>query len=435
MKKIFIVMFAAAAVLAGCNKTEIENGGGMGTLKFSLNPSVDDSYNEKGEGMLGGSSSQQAATKAVDNEAILNSMLVTISNNDGVGEAKQWSYSEMPSVLELTEGSYTITAVSSGDNKVAAWDQPVYGGSKEFSIVTGSTSTVELVCSITNVKVSINCTETFKSEFSRYTITVTSAAATAEDGFLTWTENDVDNWRDGYFSAADLTVTVQGYRWSDATEQQDPVQAVLNIENVQPKDHITVNVDAKATGEANLGESSGDGASFITIDDGTNDRDEDIWIDGIEEIPVPGDGDEPEPELPDAPSLEWPANPDFDDTLIEDGMDVNLVVKAPGKIKDFVVGVESDFLATLLPEMTTDGSMNMDLINDEKLITMLATVAATLPTGDKLDRQTNVDFSLSSLVPLIKLGAAPASRHTFTLNVTDEYDQTLTKALTFVMPE
>ena len=76
-------MFAAAAVLAGCNKTEIENGGGMGTLKFSLNPSVDDSYNEKGEGMLGGSSSQRAATKAVDNEAILNSMLVTISNNDG----------------------------------------------------------------------------------------------------------------------------------------------------------------------------------------------------------------------------------------------------------------------------------------------------------------------------------------------------------------
>ena len=65
MKKIFIVMFAAAAVLAGCNKTEIENGGGMGTLKFSLNPSVDDSYNEKGEGMLGGSSSQRAATKAV----------------------------------------------------------------------------------------------------------------------------------------------------------------------------------------------------------------------------------------------------------------------------------------------------------------------------------------------------------------------------------
>lgn len=428
-------MFAAAAVLAGCNKTEIENGGGMGTLKFSLNPSVDDSYNEKGEGMLGGSSSQRAATKAVDNEAILNSMLVTISNNDGVGEAKQWSYSEMPSVLELTEGSYTITAVSSGDNKVAAWDQPVYGGSKEFSIVTGSTSTVELVCSITNVKVSINCTETFKSEFSRYTITVTSAAATAEDGFLTWTENDVDNWRDGYFSAADLTVTVQGYRWSDATEQQDPVQAVLNIENVQPKDHITVNVDAKATGEANLGESSGDGASFITIDDGTNDRDEDIWIDGIEEIPVPGDGDEPEPELPDAPSLEWPANSDFSDMTIENGMDVNLVVKAPGKIKDFVVGVESDFLATLLPEMTTDGSMNMDLINDEKLITMLATVAATLPTGDKLDGQTNVDFSLSSLVPLIKLGAAPASRHTFTLNVTDEYDQTLTKALTFVMPE
>ena len=430
-------MFAAAAVLAGCNKTEIENGRGMGALKFSLNPSVDDSYNEKGEGMLGGSSSQQAATKAVDNEAILNSMLVTISNNDGVGEAKQWSYSEMPSVLELTEGSYTITAVSSGDNEVAAWDQPVYGGSKEFNIVTGSTSTVELVCSITNVKVSINCTETFKSEFSRYTITVTSAAATVEDGFLTWTENDVDNWRDGYFSAADLTVTVQGYRWSDATEQQDPVQAVLNIENVQPKDHITVNVDAKATGEANLGESSGDGASFITIDDGTNDRDEDIWIDGIEEIPVPGDGDEPEPELPDAPSLEWAANPDFETMPIDENLNVDLVVSAPGRIAAFVVGVDSPLLNGIISGMTQDNSTNMDLIGDTELAGALSTLTqGQLPTGDDLLGETNVDFFLTNLVSLIgQMGAGAGSEHTFTLNVTDEYDQTLTKALTFVMPE
>lgn len=415
-------MFAAAAVLAGCNKTEIENGGGMGTLKFSLNPSVDDSYNGRDEGE---ESSQRAATKAVDNEAILNSMLVTISNNAGVGEPRQWKYSEMPSVLELTAGSYTIEAVSSGDNKIAAWDQPIYGGTKEFNIVAGSTATVELVCSITNVKVSINCTEAFKDEFPKYTITVTSAVATAEDGFLTWTENDVENWRDGYFSAADLTVTVQGYRWSDATEQQDPVQKILEIKDVLPKDHIKVNIDANVTGEANLGEDSEDGASFITIDDGTNDRDEDIWIDGIEEIPVPGDGDEPEPELPDAPSLEWPANSDFSDMTIENGMDVNLVVKVPGRIAGFVVGIESSVLNGML------GS-SLDLLDPETA----ESLEDLLPTGDALKGQTSVEFSLSSVVPLIAtIGAEPGSRHTFTLNVTDEYDQTLTKALTFVMPE
>ena len=203
------------------------------------------------------------------------------------------------------------------------------------------------------------------------------------------------------------------------------MQAVLNIENVQPKDHITVNVDAKATGEANLGESSGDGASFITIDDGTNDRDEDIWIDGIEEIPVPGDGDEPEPELPDAPSLEWPANSDFSDMTIENGMDVNLVVKVPGRIAGFVVGIESSVLNGML------GS-SLDLLDPETA----ESLEDLLPTGDALKGQTSVEFSLSSVVPLIAtIGAEPGSRHTFTLNVTDEYDQTLTKALTFVMPE
>lgn len=422
MKKIFIAMFAAAAVLAGCNKTEIENGGGMGMLRFSLNPSVDDSYNGRDEGK----SSQRAATKAVDNEAILNSMLVTISNENGVGEPRQWKYSEMPSVLELTAGSYTIEAVSSGDNKIAAWDQPIYGGSKKFSIVAGSTATVELVCSIKNVKVSINCTESFKDEFPKYTITVTSAAATAEDGFLTWTENDVENWRDGYFSAADLTVTVQGYRWADVTEQQDPVQKILEIKNVQPKDHINVNIDANVTGEADLGEDSEDGASFITIDEGTNDRDESIYIPGLGEIPVPGDGgDTPDPVLPDAPSLEWAANPDFSDMTIEDDMDVNLVVNAPGRIAGFVVGIESSVLNDML------GS-SLDLLDPETA----GSLSSLLPTGDALKGQTSVEFSLSSVVPLIAtIGAEPGSRHTFTLNVTDEYDQKLTKALTFVMPE
>lgn len=429
MKKIFIAILAAAAAFAGCNKTEIENGGALGTLRFSLNPSVDESYNEKGEGMLGGVSAQKASTRAVDNEAILNSMLVTISNNAGAGEPRQWTYSEMPPVLELTEGSYTITAVSSGDNRIAAWDQPIYGGTKEFSIVAGSTSTVELVCSITNVKVSINCTENFRSEFGKYTITVRSAEATAEDGFLTWSDTDTENWRDGYFSAADLTVTVQGYRWSDATQQNDPVQAVLNITDVQPKDHITVNIDAKATGEAGLGDASGDGASFITIDDGTNERHENIDIPGLGEIPVPGDGDEPDPEpdpeLPDAPTLVWVDNPDFEPVLIEKGMSVDLVVNAPGAIAGFAIDINSP---TLNPIIGT----TLDLLDPETA----ATYAPMLPTGDQLLGKTTVDFPLSDLVPLIAtVGAEPGSEHIFTLTVTDEYDQALEQSLTFVMPE
>ena len=155
MKKIFITIMAAAAVFAGCQKTVLQ-GGSTGTLEFSMS-SADDSYNDREEGMLDSKSSASGvSTKAFDKEAALAAMIVTISNQSGVGEPRQWVYSEMPGVLELTEGQYTISAVSP-DSRIAAWDQPVFGGSKEFSIIAGRTSTVELVCGITNVKVSVNC--------------------------------------------------------------------------------------------------------------------------------------------------------------------------------------------------------------------------------------------------------------------------------------
>lgn len=425
MKKIFITVIAAAAVFAGCQKSVIQ-GGSTGTLEFSMS-SADDSYNDREEGMLDtrtAAAEAGAGTKAYDKEAALASMLVTISNQSGVGEPRQWVYSEMPGVLELTEGQYTISAVSP-DSRIAAWDQPVFGGSKEFSIIAGRTSTVELVCGITNVKVSVNCTEEFLKEFTEYSITVRSAEATEDDGFLIWGASEVSEGKEGYFPAADLTVTVQAYRWSDATEQKDPVQARLNITEVEARDHIILNIDAKATGAVETG--GGDGKPFITIDDSMNERDEDILIGGLDEIPVPGDGggEEPDPELPAEPTLEWAANPDFAPMKIKDGMDVNLVVNVPGKIATFVVGVQSSVLEQVVGE-------SMDLIYDESFIENFGSL---LPTGDALLGQTRVDFSLSELVPLIGgLGAAPESEHVFTLNVTDEYGQSLSKALTFVIP-
>lgn len=427
MKKIFFAIMAAVAVLAGCSK-EIVTGGGTGKLEFSV-ASVDDTWNDRQEGMVDGA---KAATKAYDKDEALSSLLVTISNHDGVGEPRQWVYSEMPAVLELTEGRYTISA-SSPESRIAAWDLPVFGGSEEFSITAGRTSTVELVCSLTNVKVTVNCSEAFKSEFSSYSITVTSAAATAEEGFLIWGADEVEAGKEGYFAAADLTVTVQAYRWSDATGQKDPVSAALPVTGVEAKDHIILNIDAQATGAVSTDGAQVEDDPFIVIDDGTNNRTEDIFIGGLEEIPVPGDGNEPV-EKPDAPTLEWAANPEFAPTVIEEGMDVNLVVKAPGRIKDFVVSVESDFLAQMLPSMTSDQSMNMDLINDQKLISTLESLAPGLPTGDALDGKDNVNFSLSSLVPLIQLGGTPGSEHVFTLNVTDEYGQELSQSLVFVMP-
>ncbi len=76
----------------------------------------------------------------------------------------------------------------------------------------------------------------------------------------------------------------------------------------------------------------------------------------------------------------------------------------------------------------------MDLINNTELAEALAELG--VPTGDALKDQTNVVFSLSSLVPMIgKLGAEPDSEHTFTLKVTDKKNQSLEKAIVFYVPQ
>ena len=117
-------------------------------------------------------------------------------------------------------------------------------------------------------------------------------------------------------------------------------------------------------------------------------------------------------------------------------MDVNITITAPEGIRDFVIDVDSatlgDVIAGMGGEKNADGTVKMDLINNEKLVSTLGSNPLNVPTGDKLKDQTKVDFSLSSLVPMILLyPATSGDKHTFTLKVTDNKDQSLEKAIVF----
>ena len=121
-------------------------------------------------------------------------------------------------------------------------------------------------------------------------------------------------------------------------------------------------------------------------------------------------------------------------------MDVNITISAPESIKEFVVSVDSSVLSDVIAAMagnTTyswakDGPFDMDLIGDEALVSALSSM---LPTGDSLYGQTEVLFSLSNLVPMIKIyNPQSGSNHIFTMKVTDMKGQTLSKSVTFVMP-
>lgn len=427
-RTIIFSMLTACLALAGCNMREISKGSaGAGSLSLQV------------------ASEGQYMTKADD---VVNNFKIVITRTDGYEKIFE-RYADMPQVLDLGSGDYTITA-SSPRTAEAAFDQPIYTGSANFTIRTGELTPVSLTCSLTNMMVTFQLSDNFKNELSAYTVSITNAsswtAADAENRTLIWDKEAVDANKPGYFTVAPLLVKVDGYRAIDNSE----THAQMVISDVAAKDHHIINLDARVTGQLG-GENGG---VEITIDNSVNEKDQQVDIPGWDEVPVDGGddssddpvisddpvvSDDPAPST--APTMIWEANPTFAPTTIQDQMDVNIQISAPEKIKTFKVAVESVSLSETIAALKGDDSYAyaagnpfvMDLIDDQDMIDALADMGLGLPLGDELKGQTEVLFSLSSLIPMIAMYPAdPGTEHYFTLMLSDEKGQSLEKKLTFV---
>ena len=417
MKRIFITIMAAAAVLASCDNAEVAGLKGKGTFMLqsvTANTDLND-VQIKPHGL----------PSELNQDKLLAALELTIKNSEDANLKQTYKYLDIVNKpVELSTGKYTVSAVST-DAKDAAWDQPLFAGSTDFAVVANAVSPVNLTCSMSNAVVSIKCSDTFKTEVNDYNIKVSDA----KGNFLTWTKDNVAE--DGYFTAKELTVTIEGKRSLD----NSTATVTGTIQNIQAKDHIILNIEAKVTGQVQQ--------IVVTVDGSVKDRNENIFVDGFEEIEIP-DPSQPnpnpgQPETPAAPTLEWPKNPTFATTELAKTMDIDLVVKAPGKIKTFLVVVDSPSLETLLPGMTGingKAGCTLDLINNQTLIENFKSMELNLPTADQLKGQTEVNFPLSSLVPMIygiengKKEQA-SSDHKFTLKLTDESDQEFSQTLVF----
>lgn len=421
MKRSIITILAAAAVLAGCKQTKVEENKGYFVLQ---SVTADADLNEV-----------NVSTKAMPSELVdINTFVVKIESNLEGGGTQTYNYKDiLDQAIELPTGSYRITAGSPA-GKAAAWDQPLFEGTQNFTVVAGATSPVNVKCSLSNTMVSIKCTDTFKTELQEFNIKVSAT----DNDFLTWSKTGKESSdalaaelsKDGYFSASELYVQIDGKREIDGST----AALTYVVKNVHPKDHIILNLDARVTGQVQQ--------ITLAVDGTVNDRTENIVVGGFEEIPIPDPIDptpdpnpdpnpNPDPSLPAKPSLVWKANPTFEVTeLKSDGMSVEITVNVPGKVKDFLIDVKSDCaeFEGVIKSMTGDG-LTMDLVNNAALSSLND---LGIPTGDSVKGKTTVPFSLSSLLPMILLyNPEVNSYHTFTLKVTDEAGQTLTQALQF----
>ncbi|MBR6731542.1 MAG: DUF4493 domain-containing protein [Bacteroidales bacterium] len=426
MKKIFyMAMAVAATVFAGCKENIVE----VSKSGLQLTITADDSYVDK----------VVKSESAVD----FSNFVVSIEKKDGK-YTKEWTCAELPALIELASGEFTVTVASPASEPVA-WNQPVYGAVKDFTIVEGVVTPVDIVCTLQNMKNSVYCSQHLVDELTTFQVTVTNP-----DGHLVWSADEVGIYtqaedgtktivrepaKQGYFTVHDLDVTVNGYRAVDNSTATISYQ----IKDVAPRDHHILYVDAYVTGQS---------AIALSIDSSVIDRNVDMVIPGInpddenvdddietgwgqEEDQQPGENQPVEPEQPVStpPTLEWPANPDFAKMDIEQGMSVELMVYAPEKIKGFIVYVSDNFLGAI--QMLVPGAKYLDLIYDEVAKDQLGTM---LPVGDQLLGQTEVAFSLSKLVPMIAAVGNQGEDYIFTLEVTDEKDQILRKDVEFHNP-
>lgn len=417
MKRIFITIMAAAAVLASCDNAEVAGLKGKGTFMLqsvTANTDLND-VQVKPHGL----------PTELNQDKLLAALELTIKNSEDANLKQTYKYLDIVNKpVELSTGKYTVSAVST-DAKDAAWDQPLFAGSTDFAVVANAVSPVDLTCSMTNAVVSIKCSDTFKTEVNDYNIKVFDA----KGNFLTWTKDNIAE--DGYFTAKELTVTIEGKRSLD----NSTATVTGTIKGIQAKDHIILNIDAKVTGQVQQ--------IVLKVDGTVKDRNENIFVDGFEEIEIP-DPSQPDPtpgqpETPAAPTIEWPKNPTFATTELAETMAIDLIVKAPGKIKTFLVVVDSPSLENTLPSMTgIEGKegCTLDLINNKTLIANFKDLGLSLPTGAELEGQTEVAFPLSSLVPMIyqievENKSKTDSDHKFTLKLSDEAGQELSQTLVF----
>lgn len=252
-------------MLTGCNRNELRPDGSeaQGELSLQIVPE--------------GDFTPMPGTKATDDVQVdVNEFSLSINSAEG-GTVMSWSkFSEVPAVIGLDPGTYTVIAKSPG-NKSVDWLQPKYEGSQEVTVTPGDVENITISCSLTNMKVTIQTTEKFRNEMEDYTVTVSSD----KGGFLTFTKAIIEEGRSGYFDPSLLTIDLNATRkQQDGVEIADPnVIQTMKTKTYAAKDHHIITLDASETGYANL-------SGGISVDYTVNNREEDLLVDGLEEAPV-----------------------------------------------------------------------------------------------------------------------------------------------------
>ena len=152
----YIAVCAAVAAIS-CSKVQTPEMDGVGALKISVN--------------------MPSSKAAFDAEELKNTASVKIYKSDFSGLVRSYTYSQIPAPFYLAADSYRVD-IEAGEvvkesPATASWEQKSYKGSKEFTIIAGQVTNVEVEAIVNNAVTCIGFDQTVAENFADgYTCTI-----------------------------------------------------------------------------------------------------------------------------------------------------------------------------------------------------------------------------------------------------------------------
>lgn len=242
MKKIYSILslICAAFLFVAC-AADKENAGEVGYLKLELNTLV--------------STHTRVTGKPDDYDAkklhveIRNSIGEVVMFTDDVANDDNFKQN-----IVLVPGTYTIVAHSAGwDGSDSAMGAPYYAGMTTVNITAKTLRTASLTCTQANVKVTVNWDQSFRDNFKKAQVVVTSSLeGVALRNFIMGTTVG-----SAYFPVAPLNLMVSVENNNGSKFYQENT-----IEDVNARDHFIINYKVAEGGKM--------GGVTVFVDDATN---------------------------------------------------------------------------------------------------------------------------------------------------------------------
>lgn len=405
MKKIFVITAAAVLSLASCKKVMVSSNDMTGTLSFAeFAISYDDAVETKADVAASGN------------------YTISIYDAETGDLAVSTTYSavkQKDNKLSLPAGNYRLEASSSESAiPVAAFEQPVYGATREFSITAGQTTSIgRLTCRLLQCKVTVGYSDDFLAMVTgegSASVEVTSGyplnyALNYSNGAATYDQSA------GFFSVngtAGTTMVVTFKGNIDGKSQK----MTKTFTDVKARQWRQVKFIKKVNEEGN--------ATFdVVINPLVDDEELANDVSDAKENIIGDDPSSPKGDGGITLAFDYEAGCDAEFTDLQNivvpkkderTMHLNLKSLVPGGVKKFYVEITSTSEA-FLAALDAANARTIDLINpllDHDIIFQVV----PFPHGQELLNQTELAFDLSSAQDAITM--YPGT-HNFKMNVVD----------------